>query len=287
MNFKGKTVIVTGGARGLGLAYVTAFAKRGANVVISDAGCDNLGNKTLNLSPQESIAHNVAKKLTEAHNYNVIAFSQFLNDEASCQKLVNFTVENFGTLDIVIHNAGWVGYEKIEATTLAFMERAMNTALYVPTWICKHAWRYLLIASTPRIVLTTSDRAMYIAYRQEGLIAYAASKMAQIGLMNALSAEGAKAGIQINAISPIAKTRMWGIQDTPENLKPEWVTPGVLFLASDACQDSGYILRASNGQFTATRFEENPDVIYPYDLARICATSPEEIAQKWALIKEQ
>ncbi len=104
---------------------------------------------------------------------------------------------------------------------------------------------------------------MYQRYAQPGLVAYAAGKMAQVGIMNALSMEGQEHGILVNAISPVAKTRMWGISQPPEELKPEWVTPGVLYLASALCHDTGYILRASNGQFTATRFNENSGVSYP------------------------
>ena len=79
---------------------------------------------------------------------------------------------------------------------------------------------------------------------------------------------------------------MWGVTDEPDELKPEWVTPGVVFLASGQCQDTGYILRASNGQFTATRFTENPGVEYPRNLARIKAASAQEVAAAWLRIKQ-
>ncbi len=79
---------------------------------------------------------------------------------------------------------------------------------------------------------------------------------------------------------------MWGVTEEPDELKPEWVTPGVVFLASTQCDDTGYILRASNGQFTATRFTENPGVEYPRDLARIKARSAEEVAAAWGRIKQ-
>jgi len=135
-------------------------------------------------------------------------------------------------------------------------------------------------------VLNTSDRALYQRYAQPGLAAYAAGKMAQVGIMNALSMEGEPHGILVNAVSPVAKTRMWGITQPPEDLKPEWVAPGVLYLASPLCQDTGVILRASNGQFTATRFCENLGVVYPTNLARVECASLEDIAQNWQRIKE-
>ncbi len=58
----------------------------------------------------------------------------------------------------------------------------------------------------------------------------------------------------------------------------KWVVPGVVFLVSEHCHDTGYILRASDGQFTATRLTQNPGVGYPIDLARIKAGSAEQVA---------
>ena len=159
------------------------------------------------------------------------------------------------------------------------------------TELTKRVLRQAIIAlprglGAPRVVLTTSDRAMYQRYAQAGLVAYAAGKMAQLGIMNALSMEGAAHGILVNAVSPVAKTRMWGISGQPPDLTPEAVAPGVIYLASADCHDSGYILRASNGQFSATRFEENPGVDYPLDLARVHAASAVDVARLWASIKE-
>ena len=280
MDFTGKTAIVTGAGRGLGLSYASELARLGAHVLISDIGADSQG-----AGADASVALDAAQALA-AQGYSVIGHHGELVSEAGCRQLVETAVEAFGQLDIVIHNAGWVGYQAIEEAQPEFIERALGVNVYSPIWLCKHAWPYLRQSSAARVVLTSSDRAMYQPYAQPGLTAYAAGKMAQLGIMNALSMEGAVDGILVNAISPVAKTRMWGVNGEPDNLKPQWVTPGVIFLASDQCQDSGYILRASNGQFTATRFVENLGVDYPLDLARIRADSAEQVARLWEQIKE-
>ena len=280
MDFTGKTAIVTGGARGLGLSYARALAVAGARVVISDIGADNAG-----AGSDASVALAAAKAL-QAEGLAVIGHSGDLSTHEGCEQLIAYTVKAFGQLDILIHNAGWVGYQPIAELDATFLQRAMDINLYAPLWLCKHAWPHLLRSTAPRIILTTSDRAMYAQYEQTGLVAYSAGKMAQLGIMNALSHEGAEAGIKVNAISPVAKTRMWGVTEEPDELKPEWVTPGVVFLASPQCADTGYILRASNGQFTATRFTENPGVDYPRNLARIKADSAEEVAAAWSRIKQ-
>ena len=280
MEFTGKTALVTGGARGLGLSYARALAQGGARVVISDIGADNAG-----VGSDASVVQAAADTL-QAEGLSVIGHGGDLSTNTGCQQLIAYAIEAFGQLDILIHNAGWVGYQNIADLDAAFLQRVMDINLYAPLWLCKHAWPHLLRSSAPRIILTTSDRAMYTQYEQTGLVAYSAGKMAQLGIMNALSHEGAEAGIKVNAISPVAKTRMWGVTEEPDELKPDWVTPGVVFLASEQCQDSGYILRASNGQFTATRFTENPGVDYPRNLARIKASSAEAVAAAWNSIKQ-
>lgn len=280
MDFTGKTALVTGGARGLGLSYARALAQGGARVVISDIGADNAG-----AGSDASVVQAAAETL-QADGLNVLGHGGDLSTNAGCEQLIAYAIEAFGQLDILIHNAGWVGYQPIADLDAAFLQRAMDINLYAPLWLCKHAWPHLLRSPAPRIILTTSDRAMYAQYEQTGLVAYSAGKMAQLGIMNALSHEGAEAGIKVNAISPVAKTRMWGVTEEPDELKPDWVTPGVLFLSSEQCQDTGYILRASNGQFTATRFTENPGVDYPRNLARIKAGSAEAVAAAWNSIKQ-
>lgn len=280
MDFTGKIAVITGGARGLGLSYARALAQGGARVVISDIGADNAG------AGRDASVVQAAVEALQAEGLNVIGHGGDLSTNTGCEHLIAHTIEAFGQLDILIHNAGWVGYQTIADLDAVFLQRAMDINLYAPLWLCKHAWPHLLRSSAPRIILTTSDRAMYAQYEQTGLVAYSAGKMAQLGIMNALSHEGAEAGIKVNAISPVAKTRMWGVTEEPDELKPDWVTPGVLFLASSQCEDTGYILRASNGQFTATRFTENPGVDYPRNLARIKAGSAEAVAAAWNSIKQ-
>ena len=278
--FKNKVAIVTGAAQGLGLDYAMALAARGARVVISDLGTDRSGEG------QDPAAVSVALDALKAEGHEVVAHVGHLENEEECRQLVELAISHFGALDILIHNAGWVDYQGIETQEQAFLERALGISVHAPVWLAKHAWKHLKASEAPRIVLTTSDRAMYQRYAQPGLVAYSAGKMAQVGIMNALSMEGLEHGILVNAISPVAKTRMWGVTQPPEELKPEWVTPGVLYLASPLCRDTGYILRASNGQFTATRFSENSGVSYPRDLARVEASSLAEVAERWSRIKE-
>ncbi|WP_252088621.1 SDR family oxidoreductase [Pseudomonas sp. MWU13-3659] len=270
-----KTVLITGGARGLGLAAARALAESGARVMITDLGTDNQGRGS------DPLVVAAAAAELRALGLQVEGLCRDLTDEAQCRDLIEACVACFGGLDVLIHNAGWVDYQMVEQTTEDFLGRALGINVQAPLWLCKHAWPYLKQSPAPRIVLGTSDRAMYRCHARPGLAAYSAGKMAQLGLMNALAAEGAPHGILVNALSPVARTRMWGEQGEPEDLRPEWVAPGFVFLASAACKISGYVLRASNGQFRATRFEEGPDVEYPRDLRGVAARSGEELVGRW------
>lgn len=135
-----------------------------------------------------------------------------------------------------------------------------------------------------RIVMTTSCRALYPQYVQHGLAAYAAAKMAAVGITNVLAAEGENDNIIVNAISPVAKTRMWGVEDEPEELRASEVAVGVAYLASAACTKGGWILRAANGQFHATRAMEAEGVDYPRNLQAVKASTTQEVADNWSSI---
>ena len=135
-----------------------------------------------------------------------------------------------------------------------------------------------------RIVMTTSCRALYPQYVHQGLASYAAAKMAVAGLVNVLAEEGKRDGIIVNAVSPVAKTRMWGAEEEPDELLPSAVAPGVAYLASAQCTEGGWILRAANGQFHATKAAEAAGVDYPRNLQAIQASTAQEVAQNWASI---
>jgi NAD(P)-dependent dehydrogenase (short-subunit alcohol dehydrogenase family) len=127
-----------------------------------------------------------------------------------------------------------------------------------------------------RIVVTVSGRAMYVQASLTGLAAYSVGKASQLGLMVALAAEGEPFGIRINAISPVAATRMLNRPVEPGEMAPDQVSPGVAFLASKACDFSGEILRASGGRFSVVRWSFGDEV----DLGPQPA-SPDEIARRW------
>ncbi|HEY9910151.1 MAG TPA: SDR family NAD(P)-dependent oxidoreductase, partial [Thermosynechococcaceae cyanobacterium] len=202
--------IITGSGRGLGAAYARLLAERGARVVVHDAGVNKDGT---GFDP--NVAADAASRIREAGGV-ALSNNVILDSRDNCQSLVETTLLKFGRLDILIHNAGWVAYQSVQELTPDFLQRAISINLEAPTWLAQAAFPIMKQQNYGRIVLTTSDRAIYQQYALSGLAPYAMGKMAQIGLMNVLAVEGKEHGILVNAISPVAKTRMWNVQDEPE-----------------------------------------------------------------------
>lgn len=278
LNYQGKVVLITGAAQGLGFEYAKSFLARGATVIMQDSGANKEG---VIVNPDAIYRATEQLNLTSGC---AVAKNSDISSQMACQTLITDIIECYQRIDVIVHNAGWVGYQAIDEWDEATFDRMMSITTKSPLWLIQAAWPTMIEQQFGRIILTTSDRAIYSQYSQVGLVSYAAAKMAILGVMNILAQEGAPNNIRINAISPVAKTRMWGITEKPNDLQPELVSPGILYLASSLCNESGWILRASNGQFHATKYHEAAKVNYPCDLAAINADSPEQIAQNWSKI---
>jgi NAD(P)-dependent dehydrogenase (short-subunit alcohol dehydrogenase family) len=275
IRFDGQVALVTGAGRGIGFAYASLLAERGATVVIHDVGADADGGGTDPAIAEAAAATLRGAGLLAAADSGPIA----MRDD--CRRLVLDAIAAHGRLDILIHNAGWVGYQRVEEVEEDVLERMLALGVKASLWLAQAAWPTMVAQGFGRILLTTSDRALYPQYMQPGLAAYAAAKLGAVGIVNALAQEGAPHGIVANAISPVAKTRMWGVAGEPDELRPADIAAGAAFLVSSACHDGGWILRASNGQFHATRACEAAGVAYPRDLRAISAATPDEVAAAW------
>jgi len=134
-----------------------------------------------------------------------------------------------------------------------------------------------------RIIVTTSSAGLYGNFGQTN---YSAAKMGLVGLMNSLKLEGEKHNIKINAIAPVAATRLTEDVMPPdlfEKLKPEFVAPLVLYLCSDACSETGMTFNAGMGFFNRAAVITGPGAVVGDGKT---PPTPEEIHQQWAAINE-
>ena len=277
-DFDNQTVLITGAGRGLGLAYARCLAEQGATVLIQDIGAYSNG-----MGQNSAVAENAASKL-RSEGLAAQAISGSIDARRGCRALIEDAIAVRGRLDAIVHNAGWVAYEEIAELQEDSFDRMMTVAAKAPLWMAQAAWQHMREAGYGRIVLTTSCRALYPEHVHKGLASYAAAKMAAVGIVNVLAAEGREHNIVVNAICPVAKTRMWGVEDEPEELRPAAVAPGAAFLASASCTEGGWILRTANGQVHATQLCEADDVDYPRDLRAVEAASVAEVAENWTRI---
>jgi NAD(P)-dependent dehydrogenase (short-subunit alcohol dehydrogenase family) len=273
IGFAGQVVAVTGAGRGLGAAYARLLGSLGAAVIVHDAGVDKEGT---GLDP--SVAEAVAQQIREDGGMAAACHGN-LEQPAECRRVVEFAVERFGRLDALIHNAGLVIFAAIEEIEPRLWERMVNLGVHAPFHLLQAAIPQMRRQGYGRIVLTTSGRAFRIADCVPGLAGYTVGKMAQLGLMVGIAAELDGTNIHINAIAPVAATRILRRHDP--QLLPELVAPGAAFLASSACDFSGLILRAAGGRFSVAEWSGSRGI----DLGPT-PVSPDRIAARWRDILE-
>ena len=253
IRFDGKVAIVTGAGGGLGRAHALEFARRGAKVVVNDLGgaVDGTGGSS-------AAAEKVVAEI-KAVGGEAIANGASVTDDAGVAHLVKQTLDAFGRVDILIANAGILRDKSFGKMELADFAAVMDVHVMGTVKPLKALWQTMREQQYGRIVVTTSSTGLYGNFGQAN---YGAAKLALVGLMHTLKLEGAKDNIRVNAICPVAATRMTESLMPPpmlDQLKPEYVTPGVVFLASEEAP-TGVILTAGAGVFSAAQMIETGGV---------------------------
>ena len=235
LRFDGRTAIVTGAGRGLGRAHALLLASRGANVVVNDPGVE-LGGEGGDAKPAEA----VVREITEGGGRAVANFGH-VDREADAEAMVAQAVETFGSIDIVVNNAGvFVLDRSFEETTTESFSRLFQVHLLGAVNVTRAAWPHFKRAGYGRVVNTASHSG-YLGAPEN--VEYAAAKMAVHGLTRALSFEASRHGIGVNAIAPGALTRPVSVRypDFPPSpgFAPDLVSPTVAWLAHEDCPVNG------------------------------------------------
>jgi NAD(P)-dependent dehydrogenase (short-subunit alcohol dehydrogenase family) len=254
VSFEGKVAIVTGAGAGLGRCHALELARRGAKVVVNDLG------GSLDGSGGSSAAADKVVQEIEALGGRAIANGASVADRVGAQSIVDDAVRAFGTVDILINNAGVLRDKTFRKMELADLELVIDVHLLGSTYVTKAAWPIMVDKGYGRVVMTTSSSGLYGNFGQSN---YGAAKLGLVGLMNTLKLEGARSNVHVNAIAPYAATRMTEGLGIPtalfDRLKPELVTPAVLYLASDRAP-TGTIIEAGAGYYAKVQIVEGKGV---------------------------
>ena len=273
VRFEGKVVIVTGAGGGLGRAHALLFARHGARVIVNDLGGSAHGE-----GANASAADRVVAEIREAGGEAVANHDSVTDGE----KIVQNALDAFGRVDVVVNNAGILrdkSFAKMEDADWDLVYRVHVEGAYKVT---RAAWPHLRDQNYGRIIFTSSTSGIYGNFGQAN---YGMAKLGLYGLTRTLAVEGRKNNILINAIAPTGGTRMTeGLIPASvfDLLKPELVSPLVVYLGSEQCQDSAGLYEVGGGWIGKVRWERSLGAGFnPH-----AGFSPEDVAAQWQTIND-
>ena len=275
ISFDGKVAIVTGAGGGLGRSHAMDLARRGAKVVVND-----LGGSVDGTAGSSDAAQAVVDEIKAAGG-EAIANGASVTDDAGVAGLVKQTMDEWGRIDILVNNAGILRDKSFAKMEIADFEVVMDVHVMGSVKPTKAVWAIMKQQQYGRIVVTTSSSGLYGNFGQTN---YGAAKLAVVGFMNTLKLEGQKDNIHVNALAPVAASRMTENLMPPEALallKPEYVTPGVICLVQDDAP-TGKILAAGAGVFSLAEIQESEGAF----VGRDDDLSAEKVWENWDKISD-
>lgn len=256
VRFDGRVAIVTGAGGGLGRAHALLLASRGAKVVVNDLGgtVDGTG------AGSSEMANKVVAEIKAAGG-EAVTDPHGVDTSEGGQAIVKTALDAFGKVDILINNAGILRDKSFMKMEEEDWDKIMAVHVKGAFNVTKAAFPVMRENNYGRIVMTTSAAGLYGNFGQTN---YSTAKMALVGFMNTLKLEGARYNILCNTIAPIAGTRMTATvmpPDMVEKLKPDYVSPLVIYLCSEECTDSGIVFAAGAGYFSRAAMVEGPGIV--------------------------
>jgi NAD(P)-dependent dehydrogenase (short-subunit alcohol dehydrogenase family) len=270
VELEGRVAVVTGAGGGLGRSHALALASRGAKVVVNDLGGSRDGS-----GAGSDMADAVVEEIRAAGGEAVAEYSSVATVEGG-RAIVQQAIDTFGRIDVVVNNAGILRDASFAKLDMDALDLVLKVHLYGAFNVAHAAWNHLKDQGYGRIISTASGSGLYGNFGQSN---YSAAKMGIVGLTRTLAIEGAKYGITANAIAPIAASRMTEDVMPPqllERIQPEYVSPVVAYLASEACTDTGHIYSVGGGYVARVAIVEGRGTAFDG------VPSPEDVADRWS-----
>lgn len=263
MRFDDDVVIVTGAGRGLGREYALAFAARGAAVVVNDIGAEADGS-----GGSRAVAQGVVDEIVAAGGRAVADTNSVATGEGAAA-IVQTALGHFGKVTVLVNNAGTIAYARLSEIGDTDWRRMLSVTLDGTFHMSRAVWPLMAAQGYGRIVNTTSNAGFA---GNETLAHYGAAKLGVAGLTKCMAQEVGDSGICVNAVAPMAVTRMnrevffggavvegenWR-EDIASGKVPmgpaEIVAPTVLWLAHRSTTLNGEIFSSSSGKVARVGF---------------------------------
>ena len=257
IDFSGRVAIVTGAGAGLGRDYALELARRGAQVVVNDLGAARDGS-----GASTAAADKVVEEI-RSEGGTAVANHDSVDTVAGGESIVNSALNAFGKIDILINNAGILRDQSFVKMDEKSWDAVVAVHLKGAYCVTRPAFSQMKANGYGRIVMTSSISGLLGNFGQSN---YGAAKMGIAGLANVLKLEGARSDIKVNVILPSAGTRMTQDlmpADMFEKFSVEWVTPAVMYLCSEQCQEMGAFINAFAGYYSRSAIVTGPGIIFP------------------------
>lgn len=259
LRFDGRVAVVTGAGNGLGRQYALLMAARGARVVVNDIG-SSVSGAGADTGPAEAVAREIRDQGGDAVSNT--------DSVATCDggaAVIETALQSYGRIDVLVNNAGIVRDVGFPEITPCDLDPMIDVHLKGAFHVTVPAWRVMREQGYGRVVNTVSSAGLLGSEHKSH---YGAAKAGLLGLTRVLSIEGSGHGITVNAVAPVAATRMLAVnmaeseQDADRQLDPAdvammravvgkldpaSVAPVVAFLAHEDCPVTGEIYTAGAG----------------------------------------